>query len=106
MTNKISQLAKTIAKVIGLASATLPVSQSFAQPTSSENSGNTIEYSTAKTTRSTIPVLKLSLLFQVTVHIDHTVHTVHIVHIDLPHLYINNNTLWKCKIKSIMVQLN
>jgi|Laugresbdmm110sd_1035091.scaffolds.fasta_scaffold01097_3 hypothetical protein len=61
MTNKISQLAKTIAKVIGLASATLPVSQSFAQPTSSENSGNTIEYSTAKTTRSTIPVLKLSL---------------------------------------------
>jgi hypothetical protein len=61
MSNKISQLAKTISKVMGLAIATLPITQTYAQPTTSENSDNTIEYSTAKSTRSTIPVLKLSL---------------------------------------------
>lgn len=61
MNNKISQLAKTIGKVMGLAMATLPLAQTYAQPSNSENSDNNIEYSTAKPTRSTIPVLKLSL---------------------------------------------
>ena len=61
MSNKISQLAKTIGKIMGLAIATLPITQTQAQLNTSENSDNTIEYSAAKPTRSTIPVLKLSL---------------------------------------------
>ena len=38
MGNKISQLAKTISKVMGLAIATLPVTQAYAQSNTSENS--------------------------------------------------------------------
>jgi hypothetical protein len=61
MNKKVSQLAKTIGKVMGLAIATLPVSQTFAQSSSNDNSSNSIEYSSAKSANNSIPVLKLSL---------------------------------------------